>query len=281
MRALGCIAFAAAMTPVVANMPPSEFNFPSVNNDTVLTVAYTFNGNTTVVDPGTMFGGNVARNQPQLAVDPTKFRSLADYTGQYVVIMIDPDAPSPDNPIRRSILHWLASGITQTLGGGSGRISGQRSLTNSTPATVPYAAPGPPPSSSAHRYFFYIWQQPPGFQVPSSFNPNNRANFDIENFVRETNLGAPAAANYIYVSRQDSVPMTFIASPGSEYPGGNGNAVFPRKGDGNGNGNGNGNDNGDPYNPNYPDEGAASGGIQMSNFAALISFVAMGLACLV
>lgn len=142
----------------------------------------------------------VARNQPQLAVDPTKFRSLADYTGQYVVIMIDPDAPSPDNPIRRSILHWLASGITQTLGGGSGRISGQRSLTNSTPATVPYAAPGPPPSSSAHRYFFYIWQQPPGFQVPSSFNPNNRANFDIENFVRETNLGAPAAANYIYVS---------------------------------------------------------------------------------
>lgn len=273
MRSFSWVSLAAAISPVLA-IPPTQFNFPSSSNNTELTVAYTFNGNLTLVQPGQLFGGNVTRGEPQLAINPTRFQSLADYSGQYVVIMIDPDAPSPDNPTRRSILHWLAGGISQTpvTSGGNNMLAGQRTLTNSTPAAVPYAAPGPPLNSSAHRYILYAFKQPANFAIPSIFNASNRANFDIERFVRDSNLGTPAAANYIYVSRQEVVPGTFIALPGSVYPGGNGDAIFATGGNnGAGSGTGNGND---------PAAGAASSGIQTSSVAGLISLAALGLAWL-
>lgn len=49
---------AAAVPALAQTVPPSSFNFPVSDNRTQLTVAYTFNGNTSVVREGTMFGGN-------------------------------------------------------------------------------------------------------------------------------------------------------------------------------------------------------------------------------
>lgn len=93
---------------------------------------------------------------------------------------------------------------------------------------VPYARPAPPPTSDAHRYILYLFQQPSNFTVPmaySGYGAMNRTNFNLTNFISAANLGTPAAANYFFVSHKSGVPDTFVGAPSSTYPGGNGAAV--------------------------------------------------------
>lgn len=135
-------------------------------------------------------------------------------------MMVDPDAPTPEAPTAGFFLHWMASDMMAT--------TGQSALTNSTPNLVSYIPPGPPASSSAHRYILYAFEQPANFALPPQFanvNDANRASFNVTAFVQAANLGTPVAANYMYVSAQASVPPTFQAAPGGSFPGGNGNAV--------------------------------------------------------
>lgn len=164
--------------------------------------------------------------QPSLAVNTMMYQSLAEYDGSYLVIMVDPDASTPQNPSSRFILHWLQPDLTasgmMSMGG-----AGQP-LVNSTPAIVPYARPMPPPTSDPHRYILYAFQQPEDFAVPdafSGFNAENRSMFSLTNFISAADLGTPAAANFFFASNQSSVPQGFIAAPGGQYPGGNGAAV--------------------------------------------------------
>lgn len=223
MSLLTILTLAAA----VAAIPPPEFGFVDSANHTELSVAYTFNGNTTVVAEGQLFGANITSTMPTLALNPALYKSIADYQGQYLILMVDPDAPSPDDPSRRFILHWLATNMAPNT---PARIPQTgRMLTNFTPAMVPYRGPGPPPTSSAHRYILYAFQQPDNFAIPAAFrgfSDQNRTNFNLDNFIKDAGLGRPAAGEYFYTSRQQGVPGDFIALPGGKYPGGNGNAIF-------------------------------------------------------
>lgn len=170
----------------------------------------------------------VTSQQPALAVNPAAYQSIADYNGNYVILMVDPDAPSPDNPTRRFILHWLAANVTQGTEA-QAPLTGQRALTNSTPALVPYRPPMPPTNSSAHRYIIYAFAQPDNFAIPQSFSgfsDQNRSMFSLDRFISEAGLERPAAGEFWYVSREPEVPGTFVALAGGAYPGGNGAAVF-------------------------------------------------------
>lgn len=51
------VALALAVCPGLA-IPPPEFGFVDSANHTELSVAFTFDGNTTVVQEGQLFGGN-------------------------------------------------------------------------------------------------------------------------------------------------------------------------------------------------------------------------------
>lgn len=144
-------------------------------------------------------------------------------------MMVDPDAPTPEAPTAGFFLHWMAQNMVSTTAPQDvGALKGQSVLTNSTPSFVDYIPPGPPATSSAHRYILYAFEQPANFTLPAQFanvNNANRINFDLNAFVQAANLGAPVAANYMYVSAQASVPPTFQGQPGGTFPGGNGNAV--------------------------------------------------------
>lgn len=48
----------AALAATTLAIPPPEFGFPDSGNHTELGVAFAFNGNTTVVQEGQLFGGN-------------------------------------------------------------------------------------------------------------------------------------------------------------------------------------------------------------------------------
>jgi len=109
--------------------------------------------------------------------------------------MFDPDARNP-NGTARQVLHWLQGNITSAT---------PLSLPNST-AVATYRPPGPPPEvqSRAHRYIQLLFAKL--LVVPAAYLPiiQARAGFDIEKFVKDTELGPVVAANY-YQTKNDSL----------------------------------------------------------------------------
>ncbi|EJT72198.1 hypothetical protein GGTG_09065 [Gaeumannomyces tritici R3-111a-1] len=241
---LSILTLAAGLAPVLA-IPPTEFGLPASAGNAQLSVAFTFNRQTTVIQPAQLLGSNISSAQPELAIDPKRVPAAANMNGNMVVLMIDPDAPTPGATNGRTILHMLATGVRLSAANGTGAsnssaaLRGQRALNfAATRPQVPYAPPAPPPTSSAHRYILYAFAEPAGFRVPaafSNFSATNRAGFNIQNFLRDAKISSGAvAANYFYVSRQTQVPGTFTGQPGGTFPGGNGNAIFAGRQGGNG-----------------------------------------------
>lgn len=241
--------------PVLA-IPPPDFGFPEAPNDTALTIR--FQDQNVVVKEAALYGIDIPETMPSLSVNTSDYRSLSEYDGNYTVIMVDPDASYPQNPSKRFILHWMQANFTQV----NGTSSSGRMLQNGTGPVVPYMRPSPPTNSSAHRYILYAFQQPSNFTVPSEWSglsSMNRTNFNLTNFISDTSLGTPAAANYFYVSNETSVPVDFTAAPGGSYPGGNGDAVTS----------------GDPYKPTAAatSSGATSSGPSSTSSAAAAAMI--------
>lgn len=203
-------------------IPPPDFGFPEAPNDTALTVR--FQDGKVLVKEAALYGINVPESPPMLSVNTNEYRSLADYNGSYTVLMVDPDAPYPQDPSSRFILHWMQPNLTQS----NNTSSSGRMLENTTAPAVPYLRPSPPTNSSAHRYIIYAFVQPSNFTIPQQYaglSAMNRTNFNLTGFLSEAGLDTPAAAEYFYVSNQTQVPATFTAAPGGSYPSGNGQAI--------------------------------------------------------
>ncbi|XP_072490971.1 phosphatidylethanolamine-binding protein 4 isoform X2 [Notamacropus eugenii] len=114
--------------------------------------------------------------------------SQADENKKYVLMMVDPDAPSRNYPKNRYWRHWL---IVDISGDGlkTGNIRGHE-LTG-------YQPPGPPPQTGFHRYQFILFEQPgKGKQI--TLNAKERAkrgSWSISDFIKHFHLGSPVAAN--------------------------------------------------------------------------------------
>ncbi|KAI9729106.1 MAG: hypothetical protein M1828_000191 [Chrysothrix sp. TS-e1954] len=223
-------ALLALSVSTVQAIPPESFGFPSAPNDTALTVTFNHNGNKTIVGEAELFGYDIVARQPTLAVNTPAYRSLAEYTGTYMVLMVDPDAKTPQNPSERFYLHWAQPNLAVASAANSmGVPTGQQQLMNTSAALVPFVRPSPGATSDPHRYIVYAFEQPSKmFTVPESFSglsAMNRSKFDLTEFISQAKLGKPAAAEFFFVSHKDGVPTDFIARPGGMYPGGNGAAV--------------------------------------------------------
>ena len=70
--------------------------------------------------------------------------TLANET--FVLIMVDPDAPTPQNTSLSQIRHLLAGSLRP-----NGSLAQGAVLVNSTPAVSDYIQPSPPPGSDPHR----------------------------------------------------------------------------------------------------------------------------------
>lgn len=106
----------------------------------------------------------------------------------YTLMMVDPDAPSNENPVARYWLHWLVINIKGTdLRAGHIGDDYEGTITS-------YRGPTPPPRSGPHRYFFLLFRQEGPLQgIPS---PSARAKFDVKEFVKKYfSLSMPIAVN--------------------------------------------------------------------------------------
>jgi hypothetical protein len=87
---------------------------------------------------------------------PLSWSGAPQGVASYVVIVDDPDAPSPKNPRPKPWVHWVLYNIppqTTALAEGAtgGGVQGKTDF-----GETAYGGPMPPPGSGTHRYFFKV-----------------------------------------------------------------------------------------------------------------------------
>lgn len=122
--------------------------------------------------------------------------------------MVDLDAPYEDR--RVTSLHWFVSGVT---------VSGSASAQNPAELTLPspqvdYLGPEPPIGDIAHTYAFYlIAPVPSSLNIPASL-AGNRTPFDLEQFLKDSNLeNNIIARNHFRVRNLKGTPTAAFPAP--------------------------------------------------------------------
>ncbi|KAI0031171.1 phosphatidylethanolamine-binding protein, partial [Vararia minispora EC-137] len=160
---------------------------------------------------GTVFnvtaGANVPRNglPPSLAGEdpPVIVPSAQSFDfGNFVIAMVDLDAPTPQNPNSSEIRHFLGSNFTLFPAQNPDALA---LMVNFTPAISDYLQPTPPAESDAHRYVFLIYTQSPDFDEQTFVTPNTPvSDFSISDFATATGLGNPLGGTFIFVAPDNS-----------------------------------------------------------------------------
>ncbi|KAL4759433.1 YbhB/YbcL family Raf kinase inhibitor-like protein [Aspergillus foveolatus] len=73
----------------------------------------------------------------------------------YTLLLVDPDAPTPDDPKFAYWRHWVVSGLTASQG-----INAESAKT-----LTEYLGPGPKDDSRPHRYLFLLFREPEGLAL--------------------------------------------------------------------------------------------------------------------
>ncbi|XP_062995466.1 phosphatidylethanolamine-binding protein 4 [Elgaria multicarinata webbii] len=105
---------------------------------------------------------------------------------KYVLIMVDPDAPSRANPKYRFWRHWVVVNINGAELK-NGNLQGN--------VLSDYRRPTPPSQSGYHRYQFLLYEQPTYEDI--SLSPEESAStgsWNVEHFVDRFELGTPVAS---------------------------------------------------------------------------------------
>ena len=133
-------------------------------------------------------GEKMHKTAAPLADAPSVAMAGADPTKGYVLMMIDPDAPSFSAPTFAPIRHWLVVNIPGTALREGNIGSG---LTLSA-----YHRPGPPPGTGFHRYGQFVFEQP---SPVIKFRPVSKsiARWNYTAFIGEYKLGKKLQSNYL------------------------------------------------------------------------------------
>jgi len=120
---------------------------------------------------------------------------VPDASNTYMVVALDIDAPFASFDVLGPILHWIQPGLRST--------AGSLALKATEPFVANYIGPAPPPGSGPHRYVFFLYEQPVGFEgkkyAPSNgenLSNWNRMRYSLDAWETEVRLGPVMAVNY-------------------------------------------------------------------------------------
>ncbi|XP_049619661.1 phosphatidylethanolamine-binding protein 4 [Syngnathus scovelli] len=102
---------------------------------------------------------------------------------KYLLMMVDPDAPSHISSTMAHWRHWLVTDVE----GSSLKNGDLRGLT-----ITEYAPPTPPRHSGFHRYQFLLFKQ--SQDVPALGSQTSRGQWDVASFILDHALGSPVAS---------------------------------------------------------------------------------------
>lgn len=113
------------------------------------------------------------KSTPTISISsPTPSPSAQSFT----FMLIDPDAPTPDDPKFAYWRHWVVTSIS------SAELDASNILASGTTLT-PYLAPGPKDESGPHRYLFLLFKEPEALSL-------GKADVGGEEFVDRRSFGA-------------------------------------------------------------------------------------------
>ncbi|TFK93685.1 PEBP-like protein [Polyporus arcularius HHB13444] len=195
-----------------ANLVPDVL--PSFNPGGLLSVVYTNNatGGTIDVTPGKNLTVQDVLLRPQVSLTSDN-STLANET--FVLVLVDPDAPTPQNTSAAQIRHILAGGLRP-----NGSLADGTLLVKSTPAVSDYLNPNPPAGSDPHRYTVLLYVQPENFDIEVSRFVNASTpifGFNVSVFAQELGLGSPVAGNFFIAgpASNSSAAQSITASSGA------------------------------------------------------------------
>jgi len=109
--------------------------------------------------------------------------------GHYTVLMVDPDAPSHDNPVMAEWLHWMVVNVPDSgmhVDGGD--------------IVMEYAGPNPPVDTGDHRYCLYVFKQRKEDSRLAELRFDGRAGFDTKQFLETSGDGLQLIASNVFKS---------------------------------------------------------------------------------
>ncbi len=127
-----------------------------------------------------VYAGKTIKYGEELTKDFTSVKPIINFEKKqrklYSIIMVDPDAPSRENPTKKYNIHLL--------------------IINNNDTIVSYKGPGPPENSGPHRYYTCVFEQESLIYMNKNI-PRER--FNLINFVKENNLKIIGCFKYIVV----------------------------------------------------------------------------------
>jgi phosphatidylethanolamine-binding protein (PEBP) family uncharacterized protein len=135
---------------------------------------------------------------PEAQAIPELSINAPSFSGAYMVVHLDIDAPFPSLPVLGPILHWIQPGLKPSPG-----ENGSSTLQTTDPFVTDYIGPAPPPGSGPHRYVFFLYEQPADFDGLKYAPPGGRklSNlsrmwYSLDDWEKEAKLSPPVAVNF-------------------------------------------------------------------------------------
>ncbi|KAH7686145.1 Phosphatidylethanolamine-binding protein [Dioscorea alata] len=126
---------------------------------------------------------------PSFARYPPTIQITGKSCDLFDLVMVDPDAPNPSEPLLREWVHWVVVNIP----GGTNSLCGDE--------VVAYM--GPTPHLTIHRYVLVLFQQK--LQFPLITLPASHAKFNTRDFATYFNLAQPVSAIFFNAQKEPKV----------------------------------------------------------------------------
>lgn len=124
--------------------------------------------------------------------EPKLVLNRANVNKFYTLVMLDPDAPSAEEPKQRSWLHWLVVNI-------------ENADVSTGFKVAEYKPPTPPKDSGLHRYIFLLIQQP---EKEKEYLPyKKRGKFNINKYATDHKLGNLEGITFFKTEKSDKVKL--------------------------------------------------------------------------
>ncbi|KAM0242866.1 hypothetical protein ACHAP5_007200 [Fusarium lateritium] len=130
--------------------------------------------------------GNLLRASDCKRSPSIQFAQEADAPGDatYMLLLVDPDAPTPDDPKFAFWRHWVLPGLRP--------LSSGDAVAQIQPALTEYLGPGPKDDSKPHRYLLLLYRQPASLDLAKEDvggeEFTQRRSFDTAKFVEKHGL---------------------------------------------------------------------------------------------
>ncbi|KAK4099220.1 PEBP-like protein [Parathielavia hyrcaniae] len=144
---------------------------------------------------GTLMRVSEVKQTPSISISATTTTTTTTPISSLTFMLIDPDAPTPDDPKFGYWRHWVVTNIPAPSSSISASEEEQPSAVDAGRTLTPYLAPGPKDESGPHRYLFLLFAEPPsegGLKLDKSDVGGDefveRRSFRAEEFVQRHGL---------------------------------------------------------------------------------------------